>query len=373
MSQTLKFRICGWGVLLGSVALLILTGVTNWFQGGHQGVTYAGKIINSVGSVSIDVMGLFFCGLAAGVCFGTRRWGWAFIFSLALVASAGWSANSVYSFQATEAISASKTRATANDRIADADKLARDSVGKMATFAGKAKTSAAREDFIYGSQEAIKSFRDAEVKVIVAPDAGAEVIAAKLGWNVETIQQLRSAYFAVLIIFLKMIGFPGAGFLLSWSPEPSDPAGRKVSGSPEGSGGKDKSQPETVAPRDGTVVDFPGKVAAPQQLQAESASNSDPPKVSAEPPRVSASAPRTVPLTLKPKQYASLEEFLTANPRGAKQSDIAKALNVSKAKVSRDVKRMQGRGKVKVDRKNGRTNSVTLAPRRNGASHAYPN
>jgi hypothetical protein len=366
MSQTLKFRICGWGVLAGSIALLILTGVTNWFQGGHQGVTVAGKIINSVGSVSIDVMGLLFCGLAAGVCAGNRRWGWAFIFGIALVASAGWSANSVYSFQATEAISASKTRATTNERIADADKLARDSVGKMATFAGKAKTSAAREDFIYGSQEAIKSFRDAEVKVIVAPDAGAEIIASKLGVSLETVQQIRSAYFAILIIFLKMIGFPGAGFLLSWNPEPTAPNGRKLAGSPEGSGGKDKSQPATIAPRGENVVDLPAKIAAPPQLQAAPEPLH---KVSSDPPRVPAPAPRpTVPLTLQPK-YASVEEFLATNPSVTSQRVIADALRVSEAKVSRDIQRLKGRGKVKADRK-GRANSLTYTPRRNGGLHA---
>ena len=352
MSQTLKFRICGWGVLTGALALLVLTGVTNWFQGEHQGVTVAGKIINSVGSVSIDVMGLLFCGLAAGVCIGTRRWGWAAIFTFALVASAGWSANSVYSFQATEAISASKTRATANERIADADKLTKDSVGKMTAFAGKAQTRTARKDFIAGTNEAIKSFRDAEVKVIVAPDQGAESLAAKLGWNVEAVQQLRSAYFAVLIIFLKMIGFPGAGFLLSWNPEPT---GRSIAGSQEGSGGKGKSEPP-VASTGAEIV--PLRKADPSQLQATS-------EVSSGPPRVPAPAPRSLPLTLKPTTYASVEEFLEIHPHVTNQKVIVEKTGFSPAKVSRDIKRLKGRGKVKVE-KTWRSNAVTFTPRRNG-------
>jgi uncharacterized membrane protein len=152
---------------------------------------------------------------------------------------------------------------------------------------------------------------------------------------------------------------------------------RKVPGPDESGGGSKDKQPETVAPRGETVIDFPGKIAAPpQQLQADAACNSDPPKVSAEPPRVPAPAPRpkrpTVPLSLEPKQYASIEAVLAANPSVSSQTDIADAMGVSKAKVSRDIKRLEGRGKVKVARKNGRTNAVTLAPRRNGASHAYP-
>lgn len=361
MSQTVKFRICGWGVLLGSIALLILTGVTNWFQGGHQGVTLAGKIINSVGSVSIDVMGLLFCGLAAGVCFGTRRWGWAIVFSIALVASAGWSANSVYSFQATEAISASKTRATANERILEADKIAKDSVGKLTAYAGKAKSTAAREDFIYGQQEAIKSFRDAEVKVIVAPDAGAEIIASKLGVSLETVQQIRSAYFAILIIFLKMIGFPGAGFLLSWSPP--EPPSAKLAGSTEPSGSKDKKQDATVADTPANVVDFPAKVsaptqplqAAPQQLQAP------PPKVSSGPPRVPAPAPTTSVQT----SNRSILEILANHPSPLSQRALAHMAGKTEATVSRELQRLEGRGKVKRERK-GRSVKVTGVQRHGG-------
>jgi hypothetical protein len=367
MSQTLKFRICGWGVLAGALALLVLTGVTNWFQGEHQGVTAAGKIINSVGSVSIDVMGLLFCGLAAGVCFGTRRWGWAALFTVALVASAGWSANSVYSFQATEAISASKTRATANERIADADELAKESVGKMTTFAGKARTRTARKDFIQGTNEAIKSFRDAEVKVIVAPDQGAESLAAKLGWNVEAVQQLRSAYFAILIIFLKMIGFPGAGFLLSWSPEPSPvsvPSSSKGGSGDGGSGVKSTEESKDKPPaREAEIHPFPVKA------KAEPDHFHEPPKVSAE-PRVPASAPRpSVPLTLEPTKYASVEEFLEIHPHVTNQKVIAEKTGFSPAKVSRDIKWLKGRGKVKVE-KTWRSNAITFTPRRNGGLHA---
>jgi hypothetical protein len=180
------------------------------------------------------------------------------------------------------------------------------------------------------------------------------------------------------IVAMLAVYYTAPAQTVSSSPEDTSAKERKVPGSDESGGGSKDKQPETVAPRDGTVIDFPGKIAAPAQQLQEAPTikpdlTVDPPKVSAEPPRVPASAPRrTVPLSLEPKQYASVEEFLAANPGGSKQKDIVKGTGFSPAKVSRDVKRMKGRGKVQVGHKNGRTHSVTLAPRRNGASHAYP-
>jgi hypothetical protein len=136
-----------------------------------------------------------------------------------------------------------------------------------------------------------------------------------------------------------------------------------VAGSPEGSGGKDKS---TVALRGENVVDLPTKVAAPPQLQA---APEPVPTVSSEALRVAAPAPKTVSLSLEPKEYASVEEFLAANPSVSKQKDIAAGMKVSEGKVSRDIKRLKGRGKVKADR-NGRSIAVTYTPRRNGGLHA---
>jgi hypothetical protein len=367
MSDVLKARICGWGLLLGSISLLVLTGTINYFQGDHFGVSAAGKAIASVSSVAVDIMGLFFCGIAAGICFGIRKWGWGLAFGFAMLLSGGWSINSMYSYQATERISASATREAQNSRVVDADKLTKDSVAKTLSLAAKAKNSTAREDYMYGTQEAIKAFRDAKVDVFVAPDPGAQSIAARLGWKLETVQYLQSGYLAILVIFLKMIGFPGAGFLLSWNPEPTSPVkSSSVPSSPKGgAGGDGESVKSTDASKDkqpareAEIHRFPTKATAdPDHLQP-------PPKVSADMPRVPAPAPRLpVSLSLQPT-YASVEDFLARHPSVTNQKVIADAMGVSQGKVSRDIKRLKGRGKVKVE-KNWRSNAVTYTPRRNG-------
>jgi hypothetical protein len=363
MSQTLKFRVAGVGLLAGAIALLFITSTTNWVQGVHDGVTDSGRLINSVGSVAVDIMGLLFCGLAVGICMGIRKWGWAFVFGLGLLFSAVWSGYSVYSFRASEEISASATRATANSRIEEADKLAKESVSKMTTFAGKARSSAARDDFIYGTQEAIKSFRDAEVKVIIPPAAGTQVVADRLGWKLETIQVIRSAFFSFLIIFLKMIGFPGAGFLLSWSPE-SAPA--SVSSSPKGGSGNDgesekssgASSGKQPASDDANVIPIRADATQPEIVWQDP----QPPKVRSGAPRVPAPAPEP---SLK-SEYETVAEFLAREGSAPSQKAIAQRMGVSQAKVSRDLKKLKGQGKVQLER-NWRSNAV----RRNGASIAF--
>jgi hypothetical protein len=359
MSQTLKLRISGWGVLVGSLALLALTAVMNWMQGANDGVTGPGMIINGVGSVAIDIMGLLFCGLAAGICFATKRWGWGFIFGAGLVCSAVWSGYSVYSFRASEEISASTTRELANKRIAVADSLAAESVRKSLDNAKGAETRSARRDFIAANRDAIKDFRNQDVQVVITPTAGSKVVADRLGMELATIQIIRSAFFSFLVIFLKMIGFPGAGFLLSWSPEPTEPE-RKPGNPDTGSGTKSTEETKDKEPaREAEIHRFPSKVtAAPDQFQTT-------PKVSSGPPRVPAPAPHP---SLQP-EFSSVSDFLAMHPSVTNQKVIADALGVSQAKVSRDIKKLKGQGKVKV-KKNWRSNAVTFTPRRNGGLHA---
>lgn len=339
MSDVLKARICGWGLLVGSLALLSLTGAMNWFQGDHLGVTMAGKLINSVGSVAVDVFGLMFCGLAAGVCLANKRWGWGFIFALAVVCSAGWSINSMFGYQATERISATKTHEAEFSRVKDADKLEKESAKKALDLAKNAGTRSARKDFIAANQDAIKSFRDAKITVIVAPDQGAQSLAEKLGWKIETIQYIQAGYFAILVIFLKMVGFPGSGFLISWNPEPFD---RKVSGTPEGSGGKVKvseepkeKQPETVA-RKAEIVPL-RKAAAPV-------------------------APSPDKKALTVSQYLAQHAGVTHTSQAA----ISAGTGLSPATVSRHLKKLEGRGKVKRSQ-HKRAKAVTYG----GQSHAF--
>lgn len=335
-----KFRATGVGLLIGSIVLLALTSTTNWVQGLNDGVTEPGKIINSAGSVAVDVMGLLFCGMAVGVCIGIRRWGWAVVFSLGLVLSALWSGYSVYSFRASEQVSASTTREIANSRIEEADKLAKAAATKTLDAATGSRYRSVRQDFIAANQEAIKSFRDAEVKVIVPPDAGSASFARGIGWKLEDVQTAKAVFFSVLIIFLKMIGFPGAGFLLSWRPEETD---RRISGSKKGGsgegGGSDpevKSSEKSEPSHRETIVALPGNVTP-------------------------------IRATVSPSlQSRSIAEILAAHP-SVSQSALAALSGKSPATVSRDLKRLEGRGKIDRKRK-GREVLVSL--RRHGGLHA---
>lgn len=153
----------------------------------------------------------------------------------------------------------------------------------------------------------------------------------------------------------------GFGFFLYGLRKPE--SDRKLSSSSEPSGGKGKSEPATVAKQDEKVVAFPAAV------KAEPATVPPTPKVSSEAPRVQAPAPKhIVSLSLQPS-YSTVEEFLAANPSVTSQRVIAKEMKVSEAKVSRDIKRLKGRGKVKADR-NGRANALTYTPRRTGGLYA---
>ena len=145
---------------------------------------------------------------------------------------------------------------------------------------------------------------------------------------------------------------------------------RKLPSSSEGGGGKPKSseesKPATDAKQDANVIPLR---AEPAQLQAAPQALPSP-KVSSGLPRVPAPSPRpTLSLAPQPSRYASVEEYLAANPSVTSQKVIADDMKVSEAKVSRDIKRLKGRGKVKADR-NGRSNAVTYTPRRTGGLYA---
>lgn len=209
------YRGIGWGLFGGGMVLLGLTAATNWFQGDHLGVTVAGKWINSLGSVTIDLVGLVFIGMAAGSCWAIRRYTWATLFTLALILSAGWSANSILSFQATERISASKSRDAVNKRSEVADKLQVDDYRWKRGTAVTSRYKTTREQFLDSAADSLKAFREAKVQAHIEPDAGAQVIANVTGYNLETVQIGQSGYFALLLIFLKALCFPGAGYFLN--------------------------------------------------------------------------------------------------------------------------------------------------------------
>jgi uncharacterized membrane protein len=68
-------------------------------------------------------------------------------------------------------------------------------------------------------------------------------------------------------------------------------------------------------------------------------------------------------------EYASVVDYLARHPSVSRQKDIADALRVSEAKVSRDLKKLKGQGRVQSKRQ-WRSNAITFTPRRNGGLHA---
>jgi hypothetical protein len=360
-------RTLGVLLFLGGCALVVLNGYATWLQGSTWAVTDGGKFIAKSTAVTIEVVGVVLIGFAAGAAWSAKKRGVGFILTMIMLVSGVAVVNSIASFRATERLSASKTREAHIDRVAEADKLQKDSAKKVLDLAGKnADDRGARRDFVAANEKAIKAFREAPVEVQIAPDAGAELWAASLGFTVQRVQMVVSAMEAIWQVVLSMVCFHFAGFFmnpLSWLKASGD---RKLPSSSEGGGGKPKSseesKPATVAKQDEKVIDFPAKTAAPSIVPPS-------PKVSAA-PRVQAPAPKpTVSLPLQPKRYASVEEFLAANPNVSKQKDIAKATGFSEPKVSRDLKHLKGRGKVKADR-NGRANALTYTPRRTGGLYA---
>jgi uncharacterized membrane protein len=174
---------------------------------------------------------------------------------------------------------------------------------------------------------------------------------------------------AVLLFFAESFSFVVVGHMLAAIVALFAAylaATQSLSSSPKGGSGEGgesvKSTEESKPKQDANVIPM-------RATEEKSSSVAASPKVSAEPPRVPAPAPRPpVSLTLKP-EYSSVADYLARHPSVTSQKVIADALRVSEAKVSRDIKKLKGQGKVKADRK-WRSNQITFTPRRNGGLHA---
>lgn len=328
------------------------------------------------------------CGLAIGWFLHRRNWVLFGIALLAIVTCGSYGVLNMYGFASSSRVTVAATKDAARaaaersyqsaraDLISQIDWLQKTAVNEDGRERRKllAEVDAKRRELseikppVPTAETAISDTQSSSLAELTATSARRWLVALPLPLAIfmffaESFSLVIVGHMLAGIVAMVATYFAAKAATVSDSQEPKD---RKVSSSSEGSGGKDKSQPETIAPRGENVVDLPAKIAAPPQLQAASQPLH---AVSSEAPRVTAPAPRPiVPLTLEPK-YASVEEFLASHPSGSKQKDIAKALKVSEAKISRDIKRLKGRGKVKADR-NGRSNAITLAPRRNGGLHA---
>lgn len=367
MHGSIKFvRLIGVFLLLGGIAIFGLTATMNYYQGEMWAVTEHGKNVNRWSAVIIDAVGIVVIGFAAGAAFAAYKRAWGTFLTLIMLMSAVASINSMASFQATERMSASKTREAELGRIETADDLTKKTATTALAAAKDTRYRSVREDFLQANKEAIKSFRDAKVEVQVEPDAGAQLWATISGWSLDRIQMVQSAYLAVLLIILKMVCFQAAGFFLNPLAWMRTADKRSLPSSPKGGAGDGGNE---VKSSENSKDEKPAREAEIHRLPVRADQLQAPSKVSAEPPRVSAPAPRPpVSLSLQPK-YASVEEFLAMHPSVTSQKVIADAMGVSQAKVSRDIKRLKGRGKVKLDR-NWRSNAVTFTPRRNGGLHA---
>ena len=188
-------------------------------------------------------------------------------------------------------------------------------------------------------------------------DRYAVPIASSLGWSLETTQARITGAIAAIVYAVKFAGL--------WFGPMFWPRRRKgdasIAASPKGStGGDGGSEKSSDASRDkqpgsetANIVPF----RAEAQFQATS-------KVSSEPPRV----PELAPSSSLKSESETVAEFLAREGGASSQKAIAKRLGVSEAKVSRDVKKLKGQGKVKLERK-WRSNAITHAWR-NGGLHA---
>lgn len=232
-------RALGVLLFLGGCVLVGLNAYATWLQGGTWAVTADGKFIAKWTAITIEIVGVVLVGFAAGSAWSAKQRLVGFGLGLVMIVSGAMVVNSIASFRATERMSASKTREAAIDRVAEADKLAKDNVKKMADLAAKnADDKGARRDFIGANAEAIKAFRDAPVEVKVAPDAGAELWATAFGLTLHRVQMIQSALDAVWQVVLSMVCFPAAGFFMNpfgWLKSATD---RKPAGSSDNSGGK---------------------------------------------------------------------------------------------------------------------------------------
>ena len=242
-----RSRVLSVFLFLGGATCLALTAWINYLQGEHMGVTDAGKWVNSIGSVVVDIVGLVIVGLAAGACWAARRVAPAVVFTVVMLASAGWSINSMIGFQATERVSASKVRQRAIERDAEADKMAKGHLNWLRGTVRNAESGRERKDLLSSASAEITKFRQTKTEARIEPDAGANVIAAWLNRKIDQVQLGQVAYFSVLLIILKMVCFPSAAFFWGAQAGSSGSNQRTKDGS-GGSGDGEPKKPKLVHP-----------------------------------------------------------------------------------------------------------------------------
>ena len=238
-----RSRVLSVFLFLGGATCLALTAWINYLQGEHMGVTDAGKWVNSIGSVVVDIVGLVIVGLAAGACWAARRVAPAVVFTVVMLASAGWSINSMIGFQATERVSASKVRQRAIERDAEADKMAKGHLNWLRGTVRNAESGRERKDLLSSASAEITKFRQTKTEARIEPDAGANVIAAWLNRKIDQVQLGQVAYFSVLLIILKMVCFPSAAFF--WGAQAGSGSNQRTG---SGSGGNEPRTLKQVHP-----------------------------------------------------------------------------------------------------------------------------
>lgn len=234
-------------LFIGGMICLALTATMNFLQGEALGVTLAGKLVNSISSVVVDVVGLLFMGLAAGACLAAQRWIPSVVFSVIVILSAGWSIQSMIGFQAGERFAAADNFNRTIDRHARADKLTEDNANWFTRMTSRVGRSA-RRDYIAAASESVKELRTVKVEARVDPAAGTKAIAAATNRDVETVAIGQISYLSLLLILLKAVCFPAAGYF--WAPlavkqAGSDGSNQKNSGGSDGSSGSGKTEPRS--------------------------------------------------------------------------------------------------------------------------------
>lgn len=313
------------------------------------------------------------CALAIGIFYHGRNW---LLFTLAIIAIAGCGSYGILNmvgFTSTNRVTVAATKDARNDAAERGYQAARSALmGQIDWLQKTAVDEEGRERRRLLSEIDAKRKELANLKPpvptaeTVLSDPQASTLAELTGTSARKWLLALPIPLAVLLFLAESVSFVFVGHMLAaivaLFASFHAAAARTISGSPEGSGGDVKSTEES---KDKAASDAANVVpirARPDQLH-------EPPKVSADPPRVPAPAPRPpVSLSLQPR-YASVEDFLAMHPSVTSQKVIADAMGVSQAKVSRDIKRLKGRGKVKLDR-NWRSNAVTFTPRRNGGLHS---
>lgn len=264
---TRNYRWLAYPIFAGGLVCLALTATMNFLQGESLGVTDAGKWVNSISSVVVDVVGLLFMGLAAGACLAAKRWLPAIVFSLVVIFSAVWSVNSMIGFQAGERLAAADVYNKGLARDARADDLIASNSSWFTRMTAKVGRSA-RRDYIAAASDSAKELRGTKAEARVDPAAGTKVIAKTTGSDVESVAIGQISYLALLLIFLKAVSFPSAAWF--WAPlavkqeDGSDDANHKNSG---GSGGSSNGEPGKLKVVRGEPKPEPAKIRAEPSKQ----------------------------------------------------------------------------------------------------------